>query len=242
MLSWTNKDPNFPATQVWVDVYFGTDPNNPWQWNIVSAGTPDETSANAGSPAKGTYKWQIYSYIYGDPAVVDYSNPDYPVDKEAIITFEVGTQQPPSVVMDCNDMLTWAGEPVTVKAIVTDDNVSPITIVWSSPDEPNIIFSGASYNSGTGVATVTVTGDSHQPYADITITVGDDEWPDADSATARVDVARDECHAAGGGWPHLWRVYTADIDESCIVDLADFAVLFQQWPDEYALTVPVEIP
>jgi len=241
VLTWTNMAPVPPATQVWVDVSFGTDPANLAK---VSLGTPDEASVDVGLKAKGEYCWQVDSYLYGDPALVDYVNDaNYPVEEGGIIPFEIGNQGKPSVVIDSNDMGTWAGESVVVSATVTDDDLTQVIPVWtSSVGDPNVTLTNQTFNTVTGIATVTVTGDSWQQWVEITITVSDQEWTDADSDTSLVDIARDACHAAGGGSPHLWDDYTADFDRSCNVDLADFAVVYQQWLADYELTVPLEVP
>lgn len=240
VMTWTNMAPVPPATQVWVDVYLGTEPGN---MTKVSAGTPDESSVDVGLKPKGEYYWQVDSYLYGDPATTFYDGNDV----GGIIPFEVGTQLPPTVIIDSNDIGTWAGKSVVVSATVTDDDLTQVAVVWSSSvGDPNVTLTAATFNTTTGVATVTVTGDSHQSWVQITITVSDQEWTDADSDTSQVDIARDACHAAGGGSPHLWDVYTADFgdqyEKDCIVDLGDFAVVYQQWLADYELTVPLEIP
>jgi len=71
-LSWVNRDPNYSGDSVWVDVWFGTDPNNANKWTKVSAGTPGETSAYVGDVSPGAYLWQINSYLDGDPATTVY--------------------------------------------------------------------------------------------------------------------------------------------------------------------------
>ena len=75
LLSWTN----FPAgtsdpanDPVWVDVWFGTDPDDSSSFTKVIDVGQDLTSVMADASAEGTYYWRVDSYLYGDPAVVDY--------------------------------------------------------------------------------------------------------------------------------------------------------------------------
>jgi len=231
-LSWKNVG----TAPVWVDVWYGTDTDPCSGFTKVVSKSQDLTTWPVSAPVFDEYVWRVDTYDH-DPA----SDPNAPEEGEAMY-FVATDDFPPSVVIDSNDIGTWAGESVVVAATVTDDDLTQVVVDWSSPDEPNIIFTNETFDTVTGIATVTVTGDSWQNWSEITITVGDQLWPDADSDTSLVDVARDACHAAGGGSPHLWNVYTADFDQNCIVDLADFAVVYQQWLDKYELTVPLEVP
>ncbi|MFU8849072.1 MAG: hypothetical protein ACNA77_10210 [Opitutales bacterium] len=63
LLSWTNLPPA-PAEDVWVDVWFGTDPQN--LTKVVDAGL-NTTSVTVNAPGGGTYYWRVDSYLNGDP-------------------------------------------------------------------------------------------------------------------------------------------------------------------------------
>jgi len=253
-LSWINVDPvtvpGYPVpTNVWVDVWYGTDTDPCSGFTKVVSQSQDLTTWDVSAPVFDEHVWRIDTYRNGNPAVLDYDNdPNLVVDEGEAMYFVATDDWPPSVVIDSNDIGTWAGEPVIVTATITDDGASLVDYAWSSDNEPNITFSEMTPPSplnvtgGSATVTVKVTGDSWQSWSVVTITVGDQVWPAADSDSSRVDVARDACHAAGGGSPHLWDVYTADFDQDCIVNLADFAVVYQQWLDDYKLTVPLEVP
>jgi hypothetical protein len=60
-LSWTNRTPT-TGTDVWVDVWFGTDPGN--LTKIVNAGL-NTTSHMVNAPGANTYYWRIDSYLAG---------------------------------------------------------------------------------------------------------------------------------------------------------------------------------
>ncbi|MHC4744907.1 MAG: hypothetical protein ACYS8Z_23580, partial [Planctomycetota bacterium] len=61
-LSWTNLPPNV-GSDVWVDVWFGTDPATDFT-KIVDAGL-NQTSVTVSAPVGGTYYWRIDSYLDG---------------------------------------------------------------------------------------------------------------------------------------------------------------------------------
>ena len=263
--SWKNLDPNNPADAVWVDVYYGKDPNNPNQWTKLSTSYPNQESVAVGDlPVADDYLWQVNSYIYGQPIqyggtkVYDNNdlNPDSFIDEGLLIPFATQADyMAPEVVIDSNDILTWNDYPVTLTATITDEGVTPVDYVWSSDNDPNITFSEmtpASPLTVTGSATVTVkvTGTYQQPNSIIriraTITVNDQTNPEHNSDTMSVYLAKDACSAArenaSGGWPRLDLVYTADFDGDCDVDLADLLVVVRQWLDPYELEEPIQIP
>ncbi len=62
-LSWTNYPPT-TGTDVWVDVWFGTDSNALTQ--VVSAGL-NVTNVTVSVPVGGTYYWRVDSYLDGAP-------------------------------------------------------------------------------------------------------------------------------------------------------------------------------
>jgi len=266
--SWKNLDPNNPADAVWVDVYYGTDPNNPNQWTKLSTAFPNQESVAVGDlPVADDYLWQINSYLYGQPIqyggtkVYDNNdlNPDSFIDEGLMIPFATQADyMAPEVVIDSNDILTWNDYPVTLTATITDEGASPVDYVWSS-DDPNITFSEmtpaspVTVTGGSATVTVKVTGVYQQPNSIIriraTITVNDQTNPEHNSDTMSVYLAKDACSAArenapgsGSAWPRLDLVYTADFDGDCDIDLADLLVVVRQWLDPYALENPIQIP
>ncbi len=62
-LSWTNLAPNV-GDIVYVDVWFGTDPESLTQ---VVDGGPNTTSVTVNAPVAGTYYWRVDSYLDGSP-------------------------------------------------------------------------------------------------------------------------------------------------------------------------------
>jgi hypothetical protein len=159
-LSWTNLDPVTPGGPVYVDVWFGTDPNDTTGVNftkIVTAGVDGEnrTSVTVSAPlledpSPTPYYWQVTSYIKGDPI----SDPN----QSPLYTF-YAADLPPSSVDAGVDMITWAGQPVDLDATIEDDGVSPLTYAWSvdAPDGVAVEFSTGGAEDPTTVEDPTVT-------------------------------------------------------------------------------------
>ena len=77
VLNWTNTDPNAPVTDVYVDVWFGTDPNNNNDYTKVVTGGLNTTTVtvdapNITPPAPTIYYWQVNSYVNGSSSGTAY--------------------------------------------------------------------------------------------------------------------------------------------------------------------------
>jgi hypothetical protein len=179
-LSWTNLDPNDPDGSVYVDVLFGTEPNETdpaYDMELLildPVSGQDVSSVTVEDLAEGTYYWQVNSYLYGDPAVVDYNydidNNDpndvtypnlYPITKGHIWSFTTSTNLPPSVMIDTPDMITWQNEPVQLDATIVDVGDDPVFTEWM-----------VSINNGTAVAGVTFDPDEFAEDPEVSIDQG----------------------------------------------------------------------
>lgn len=236
-LTWTNLPPVAPATDVWVDVWFGTDPNklSLAYSNVVTQGK-NATSAVVDALSitePTTYYWQVDSYVYGDPAIVDYSDPNIPVLEGAVTPFDVTFNTPPSVVIETAPTMTWINEPIPLDSTLTDDHPEQVTYLWTS-DDPNALF----LPSNT-VADPTVAVDYHAAQFTVTVTV-DDGFNVPASASVTHDCAASPCQAADSlGFDDL---YLGDIVGDCVIDLRDFAAIAREWLTDYALTGPAPVP
>jgi hypothetical protein len=104
---------------------------------IVDA-VEDANSVTVDANDLGTYYWQVNTYIYGDPDVVDYNpvgDPNMPnIIEGTIWRFHVVTDAPVSVGVG-NDMITWSGQAVQLESSIDDDGTSELTIGWTAnPD------------------------------------------------------------------------------------------------------------
>lgn len=249
-LTWTNLAPVAPATSVWVDVWFGTDPNKlslayTKEVDALVDGenaTTVQVSAPVIPPAtETTYYWQVDSYVYGDPAVVDYSDPNIPVIEGDVTPFDVTDNTPPVIVIDTPPTATWIDEPIQLNTTLTDDKPLEVSYLWTAEDagvpitEPNVVFSPSNTDPDP-----TVTIDYHSGPFTVTVTVDDGLNPTA-SASVTHDCANSPCQAATAVI-NLDELYPGDIVVDCKIDLVDFAAIARQWLTDYALTGPVPVP
>lgn len=232
-LSWKNMDPNKPGDPVYVDVWFGTDPNklNPLTYTkVVSA--QNQTTVQVNAPAVGgitQYYWQVDSYIYGSPTGT-------PIAGE-VFEFSSNDDTPPMVVIDTPDMVTWANQPVQLNATVTDAGTSPVTITWSS-DPSGAVFSP---NANVEDPIVTVNPATFPTTYVLTCSVKDGFNPTVTNTdTVQVVVYADACAAARRtGAPEI---PNSDVDGDCDTDLDDLYLLASDWITDYTILVPTEIP
>jgi hypothetical protein len=167
-LSWTNLDPNGGFDSVFVDVLFGTEPNktDPAYDMALLALDPvsgqDVTSVTVSAPVDGqTYYWQVNSYIFGDPAEVDYDtgNPDDPnVIKGYLYRFHATSDLPLESVEVGPDMITWSGEPIQLDATVVDDGASELSYLWTASPDYGVVFDPDEYAEDPTVTITIPTG------------------------------------------------------------------------------------
>ncbi len=245
-LDWDNLLGDTEGETMYVDVLFGTDttydPNTSTYADfvkVVDAGT-DTTTVVVDTPTLGEYFWQVNTYAYGDPNVVDYDiipvDPNaiaIPVIEGPIYSFEVLADMPPSVVIDTTSTVTWKNVPIQLNSTVTDDGATTVVFLWES-DDPNAVFSPSVI-----VEDPTVTVNYASGPFNVTVTVGDGTYPDADSADVELDCRQDACAASRLG---LGLDTAADIDEDCAVGLPDIAMLAAKWLSEYAAPIPFVTP
>ncbi|HDS84934.1 MAG TPA: hypothetical protein ENN97_07065 [Phycisphaerales bacterium] len=240
-LVWTNLDPNEPGNPVWVDVWFGTDPNKlSLAYSQEVATGQDVTTVTVNAPVfegmrPTTYYWQVDSYIYGDPAVVDYDDPETPVIEGDVFRFDVNDDTPPTVAIDTPDTVTWINEPVQLQATITKSGPSEVFIEWTASD-PSAVF----FPSNTAKDPVVEVDYAAGPVT-LTVTVWDAVNPETDSDSMVLHVAADPCAAAAlAGIADDYPMNIAGSD--CVVDISDLAALVVDWLADYALTEPTVIP
>lgn len=234
-LGWTNMDPNKPGDPVYVDVWFGTDPNKlSLAYSQVVAAGMNTTTVNVTAPVIGTppttYYWQVDSYIYGSPAGT-------PIESD-VFQFDVTNDFPPTVVIDTPNTVTWNGQPVQMDATVSDTGSSALTITWSA-NNPNAVFSDASVEDPV----VTISNLTAFPTTVVlTCSVKDALNSQTNTATRNVVVYADACLAARVG-AGLAAAYQMDLAEPyCVINMADLAVIAADWLIDYTLLAPTVIP
>lgn len=234
-LVWTNMDPNTPGDPVFVDVWFGTEPDKmSLAYSKEVAAGQDTQTVQVTAPVIGTaptaYYWQVDSYIYGAQHV---NEPN--VIEGDVFMFYVTDDFSPTVVIETPNMATWVNEPVQLDATVSDTGDSELFIQWTASD-PNAVFSPSAI-----VEDPTVVVDYAAGPVTLTVTVWDALNPETDSDSIVLHVAADACDAArvagvAGDYP-------MDLaGNDCVVDISDLAALVVDWLADYALTEPTVIP
>ena len=232
-LLWENIDPNNPADPVYVDVWFGTDPDPKNGAKVVTA-EPNVTSVTVDASVADTYYWQVVNYING-PGHINEPNG---IEGE-VWSFISTDDLPPSSVDAGVDMITWSGEPVPLDATVVDDGESPLTYAWSASPSDGVVFVPSATVEDP---TVTITKATSNPSTvTLTLAVNDESYdPTPVEDTMDIDVYDDACLTAIGAG--LDPIGPADFDSNCITDLRDYAILAAKWLVDYALAAPVPKP
>ncbi len=133
-LRWTSLDPN-STDPVWVDVWFGMDPEALALVVDADVDGQDANSVAVDASALGVYYWRVDSYLGGSPT----SDPNI----GNLWTFS--TDFPPSSVEILTpDMITWSGRGVDLEGTFVDDS-DPLdwTIAWSADPDAGVSFTDA---------------------------------------------------------------------------------------------------
>jgi hypothetical protein len=237
-LTWTNLAaiPPYEQPDVWVDVWFGTDPNklNPATYTKVLSKGINATTVTVTAPLvtqPTTYYWQVDSYLKGDPEVVIY-DPNNPVTQGLVTPFYVTPNTPPSVVINTPPTATWINEPIQLDSTLTDDGNSAVTYLWTS-DDPNAVFTPSATVADPAVSVNWHTG----PFT-VMVTVDDGYNDPVSSGVIAMDCALDACQATTAVI-NLDVLHPGDAALDCKLNLSDFAVFARNWLDNYQLTAPV---
>jgi len=216
-LSWTLPDPLVPGEPVLVDVYFTDDWaalysfTNPEAIRIASM--QNVTSVAVQIQPKTRYYWAVDTYI-GDP-----NDPIF----GPIFSFLADNQAPEVEAGD--NVTTWLDNgsvDVSLAGTVTDTD--PTTTVWtvvSQPDDPNsadaVIADPAALNA-------TITLSALGEYV-LKLQADDGEYQGEDTMT--INVYSDGCEAAKSlpGYEPI----PGDINEDCVVDELDQAIMMENW-------------
>ncbi len=227
-LSWTNADSTVdPPGDVYVEVYWGTDPASLTKIFPLSGKPAVASSVNVGVYPEGTYYWQVESWTAG-------TNNGQPDQTGPVWYYDI-VDVPPSVEINTPDMNTWSGQGVPLAATVDDDGGSTINYLWTTDPA-----GGVSFDDDTAIdPTVTITGLIGDPNTvTLTFAATDDKGTATDTMT--IDVYSDACAASriGGG-------LSADTDitgDTCKTDLEDLALALAAWLDDSKLTTPIAKP
>ncbi len=223
-LSWTLPDPCVPGTPVLVDVYF-TDNltlleefSDPEAIRIVSA--EEVSSVTVQTQAKTRYYWAVDTYVGSDNDPV----------LGPIFTFLSDNLVP---VVDAGpDVVTWLVDGLrtgTLDATVTDDGaLMPYSVSWSVIEQP---AEGDAVIAQTSAEDTTVTLTGLGRYT-LQLAAFDGEYIGTDTLT--IGVYESPCQAAQS-LPD-YEPLVGDLNNDCVVDELDMALLEANWMEDSALT------
>lgn len=224
-LSWTNPDPNDGVSPITCTVYLGTEPNR-LQMDYVPL-EPDEHSVFINKDNFPRFGNLVNHQMYW--WVVDCEDPsrDNPLIEGLMWSFFVRDNEAP-VVNAGSQQVIWLTETDTVQLVGTaEDDGRPeepgtLTVSWAQTAGPDTAVINNPEQPST---TVTFT-----ERGDYTFTLTADDGELQTSASVRVVVGSNACDAS-----HLstGKPYDAgDVNQDCIVNLEDFAILFgNNWLD-----------
>ncbi len=165
VLNWTNLEPTVAGEPVFVDVWFGTEPNalSPeYDYTRVLGAGEDVNTVTVNAPLAGPYYWEVVSYVNGDPA-------GEPIHGN-VYTFYGSTDRPPTVDAG-EDRVAKSGEAIQLNATVVDDGVSALTYAWRAYPAEGVVFSATDVEDPI----VTITRNSRQSITYIlTLAVNDE--------------------------------------------------------------------
>jgi hypothetical protein len=218
-LSWTNPDPNDGVSPIICTVYLGTEPNR-LQMDHVTLG-PDEHSVLINTDNFHNFGNLVSHQVYW--WVVDCEDPsrDTPLIEGLMWSFFVQDNEAP-IVNAGSEQVIWLTETNTVQLVGTaEDDGQPeepgaLTVAWAKTAGP-----ATAVISNPNQLSTTVTFAERGDYT-FTLTADDGELQT--SASVRVVVGDNACDAShlSTGKPYA----AGDVNQDCIVNLEDFAILF----------------
>lgn len=222
-LSWTNMDPNKPGDPVYVDVWFGADPNktDPWSYTKVLPHS-DQTSVTVSAPSTEIgkpYYWQVDSYIGSDAD---------PIAGDVFVFYATNDLAP--VVNAGPDIVQWfngaTSLTIPMVATVIDESLATAKFAWAfTGDATGLTLSDVSVENPT--VTVTRTG-----VYTLTLTVTD-QYGQTGSDDLVLSVFVDDCAAAKAQPGYV--ALAGDLDGDCNVDISDFELLAADWLKDVSL-------
>ncbi len=223
-LNWTLPEPSVPGQPVSVDVYFTDDLTSLEQFTDPDAirivNNQNTTSVVMQTQSKTQYYWAIDTYVGSA------NDPIY----GPIFTFFTDNQAP-TVQVEKDLVTTWLTDgtvDVNLDATVTDDGIiGPYSVAWSVVSEPN---EGTAVLSDVGAEDTVVSLSATGRYV-LQLEANDGEYTGSHAVT--INVYADGCEAAKS-LPDF-QLIPGDINEDCIVNELDLAILEEHWLESNAL-------
>ena len=217
-----------------------------WPWTGTKTNGTARTGGSDGNPLGSTgevgqanassttdWIWRVWTM---DPPTNQM--PMYALSDPLVI---VGPTDPNIPSVDAGvDMVTWSGQAVQLDPNVVNNDTEvpqrPLSYAWSAEPPDGVEFS----DPAALAPTVTITKATDNPSV-VTLTLAVTlEGKDPVTDTMTIDVYDDACLAALD--LGLAVIDPTDLDENCITNFEDIAVMATTWLVDYTLTEPVAKP
>jgi hypothetical protein len=215
-LQWTLPEPNVPGGVVTCDVYFGTDPDIEANPKVVTGQAVESVSVTL-APLT-TYYWALDLY----DSSINTSEPFY---LSHLFTFNTMNTAPDVNAGD--DVAAWLDNGLRVVqlgGVVSDEDggPGPATLLWTVVAEPNEL--NPAQISDPLAANPTVTIIEPGSYT-LQLEAGDGEFTTTE--TMQIVLYADSCEHAKN--QEGFELIPGDINEDCIVNELDLAILEEHW-------------
>jgi len=168
------------------------------------------------------------------------------VSGERVFHIDMLSADPDSPTVNVGvDMITWSGGSVPLDPNIVEvpgSGWTELTYLWSAEPsgigDPNLDVAITDADKEDASVTITKTaGDAVTVTLTLTVNNAGEPPERAVTDTMTVDVYDDACFAAEAAGTLV--IDPTDIDENCITNFGDFAVMATTWLDDYTLTGPV---
>ena len=231
-LSWRNMDPNIAGDPVYVDVWFGTEPNDlppldpDYDFNKIVDAVEDANSVKADTSTPDTYYWRVNWYIYGSPTGDPIEGP--------LCKFHTTNDAPVSVKVG-GDAITWSGTTGQIQLDASVDDDGEPTLTWSADPATGVVFDPNEFVEDPAVIITKVTDNPSV----VTLTLSAQDAVSSDEDTMTIKVYDTACLAAIGEGEEYDR---GDFDADCDTDLEDYAAIAEEWLVYNELTTSIVKP
>ncbi|MCP4260036.1 MAG: hypothetical protein GY774_21350 [Planctomycetes bacterium] len=215
-IQWTLPEPNSPGGIVTCDVYFGTNPYVEANPKIVTGQAVESVAVTL--DANANYYWALDLY----DSSISTTSPSYlsPI-------FSFNTMNLPPIVNAGDDVATWLDNglrTVQIDGVISDldGGPGPATLLWTVIAEPN--ESNPAQISDSLAANPTATLREPGSYT-LQLEAGDGELTATD--TMQILLYADSCEHAKN--QEDFEQIPGDINEDCIVNEQDLAILEAHW-------------
>ena len=141
----------------------------------------------------------------------------------------------PDCSVELDDIISWSGEPIALDPKIVNDTGSELSYLWISDPNEGVVFDANDVVNP--VVTITKPAGEMAEYT-LSLEIFKDTGPAA-SASMTVSVYEDSCQATRLG---LGVTEKADLNQDCVINLKDLAVIAEKWFTVTGLSEPMPVP